>query len=79
MRAVERFDPDMECRFSTYAVHWIKQAIRRALPRQPGEVTATYADVRRLQDLTGYAPDTPITTGVARFVDWYRQSGFAPR
>ena len=31
MRAVERFDPDEECRFSTYATYWIKQAIRRAL------------------------------------------------
>ncbi|MFW5829711.1 MAG: sigma-70 family RNA polymerase sigma factor [Planctomycetota bacterium] len=31
MRAVERFDPAMECRLSTYAVHWIKQAIRRSL------------------------------------------------
>jgi RNA polymerase primary sigma factor len=31
MRAVERFNPDMECRFSTYAVHWIRQGIRRSL------------------------------------------------
>jgi RNA polymerase primary sigma factor len=31
MKAVERFDPDADCRFSTYATWWIKQAIRRAI------------------------------------------------
>jgi len=31
MKAVERFNPDLNCRFSTYAAWWIKQSIRRAL------------------------------------------------
>ncbi|MCZ8182144.1 MAG: NAD-dependent epimerase/dehydratase family protein [Beijerinckiaceae bacterium] len=56
-----------------------RKAIRRALPRQPGDVTATYADVSRLQALTGFEPDTPIGAGIARFVEWYRHSPFAPR
>lgn len=31
LKAVERFNPDAECRFSTYATWWIKQSIKRAL------------------------------------------------
>lgn len=30
-KAADLFDPDMGCRFATYATWWIKQAIRRAL------------------------------------------------
>ncbi len=49
-----------------------KPAIKNFLPMQPGDVPATYADVDDLARDVGFAPKTPIETGIARFVDWYR-------
>ncbi|MHA6722432.1 SDR family NAD(P)-dependent oxidoreductase [Sphingomonas sp. RS2018] len=41
-------------------------------PMQPGDVTATYADVSALNTLTGYRPRVMLREGLGRFVDWYR-------
>lgn len=42
------------------------------LPMQPGDVPATAADTSALRAWVGYAPATPVSEGVARFVTWYR-------
>jgi UDP-glucuronate 4-epimerase len=48
------------------------KAIKNLLPMQAGDVPATFADISALTDWTGFKPGTPIATGVARFVAWYR-------
>jgi UDP-glucuronate 4-epimerase len=42
------------------------------LPLQAGDVTETSADTSRLEAAVGFKPSTPIETGIARFVEWYR-------
>ncbi|MEL6835034.1 MAG: NAD-dependent epimerase [Bacteroidota bacterium] len=39
---------------------------------QPGDVPATYADVKDLVDHLGYVPSTSIEKGVRAFIDWYK-------
>ena len=41
-------------------------------PMQPGDVTATYADISKLSALTGYRPKVALTEGLPRFVEWWR-------
>ncbi len=45
-----------------------------AQPFQPGDVPRTFADVARSRDELGYEPKVPVTEGVRRFVEWYRQA-----
>ena len=45
---------------------------KNLLPMQPGDVPDTWADVSALRRDVGYAPNTSIEDGVARFVAWYR-------
>ena len=47
-------------------------ATRNLMPMQAGDVPATWANAALLQNLTGYAPQTDVATGVKAFVDWYR-------
>ncbi len=48
------------------------QAQKIMRPMQPGDVTATYADVSKLNALTGYRPKVPLKDGLEQFVKWWR-------
>jgi UDP-glucuronate 4-epimerase len=49
-----------------------KTAQKEFLPMQPGDVPRTEADVTDLVDNLGYKPDTPVQTGIERFIEWYK-------
>jgi len=49
-----------------------KKAKKNLLPLQPGDVPSTYADTTHLQEDLGYKPNTPISYGIKKFIEWYR-------
>ena len=57
-----------------------KEAKLEMKPMQAGDVQATYADTRALQAAVGFAPSTPLDTGLGRFAQWFRSYyGLPPR
>lgn len=49
-----------------------KQAEKRMLPMQPGDVYATYADISDINRDYGYTTKTSLAEGLKQFVSWYR-------
>lgn len=50
-----------------------RQAEKIFLPMQPGDVYQTSADTSALEEAVGFRPATPLSVGVRRTVEWFRQ------
>ncbi len=50
-----------------------KKAIIERKPVQPGDVERTFADVNKAKEKLGYNPNTEITAGLKKFVEWFRE------
>ncbi|MBI5249860.1 MAG: NAD-dependent epimerase/dehydratase family protein [Desulfomonile tiedjei] len=47
------------------------KAVMEMAPPQPGDVVATYADIRKAQVKLGFQPKTSLKDGLEKFVKWY--------
>jgi UDP-glucuronate 4-epimerase len=50
-----------------------KEAVKEYLPMQMGDVYQTYADVSDLEADFDFKPNTPLSSGLASFVSWFRE------
>ena len=49
-----------------------RKANKEFVELQPGDVVATYADIDDLIQDVGFKPETPLATGIRRFIEWYQ-------
>ena len=48
-----------------------KEAAKKPMPMQPGDVSKTNADIRKAKYLIGYQPGTNFQNGIKKFVEWF--------
>ena len=44
------------------------------LPEQPGDMPLTCADISKARKLLGYAPSTPLSNGLPKFIAWFLET-----
>lgn len=57
---------------ATIEKHTGKEAKKKLMPMQPGDVPNTVANIKKLRKL-GWKPTTRIDKGISNFVAWYRE------
>ena len=50
-----------------------REAEKVILPKQMGDVSTTFADIKLAKSHFGYDPKTKIAEGIPQFVEWYRK------
>lgn len=48
------------------------EAQKEFVEAQKGDVNLTYADISKLQNLSGYSPNTSVKDGMQQFISWYK-------
>jgi len=50
-----------------------REAEKKLMPIQPGDVPETSADIEKSRVMLGFKPETSIEEGIRNFVAWYRE------
>jgi UDP-glucuronate 4-epimerase len=51
-----------------------KKAEIECLPKQPGDVPKTLADISKAQKIYGYTPSVSLYDGITKTIDWYNEN-----
>jgi UDP-glucuronate 4-epimerase len=49
-----------------------KTAVKEMVDAQPGDVTETFADITKSKAMLNYNPKTPLSVGIPKFIEWYK-------
>ena len=50
-----------------------RQAEKKFVPMQPGDLAATWADITKAEKLLSFKPQISLEQGINKFIDWYKK------